>query len=349
MGGVQGQPQLAGPGRKCGRRSRAWRRAASGPSRRCAAPAPLRSGRTRSPSPCRRRRLPTTMSQFLVSSLRRASCSRFSVSAAKPISSRSPFFRPSSARMSGVGSSSSEIRAAVFLTFCVGTLARWKSATAAALITMPAASRCSNTASRISAAVRTGTTSTPRGRSRCTGPETRMTRAPRGRGGFGQRVAHLAAGAVGDVAHRVERLLRGPGGDQHGLAFQVAAPAGSSAPRRAAMSSRLGQPARATMPQARYPSSGSTMRWPRCAQHLQVRLRGRVLPHVGVHGRRQHHRAGEGQIESGEEIVGQAVRELGQQVGGGGRDHQQLVLLGHADVLDGARQSGVRAGRRTSR
>ena len=42
---------------------------------------------------------------------------RFCVSAAKPISRRSPFFRPSSARISGVGSSSSEIRAAVFLTF----------------------------------------------------------------------------------------------------------------------------------------------------------------------------------------------------------------------------------------
>src|ERR1019366_3830807 len=95
------------------------------------------------------------------------------------------------------------MRAAVFLTFCSGTLLKWKSATAAALTTMPAGARFSNTFSRISAAVRTGISSTPGG------------------GGFGQRIAHLAAGTVGDVAHRVEGLLGGAGGDQHGLAFQV--------------------------------------------------------------------------------------------------------------------------------
>ncbi len=47
-------------------------------------------------------------------------------------------------------------------------------------------------------------------------------RAARGRC-LRQRVAHLAAGAVRDVADRVDRLLRGAGGDQHGFAFQVAA------------------------------------------------------------------------------------------------------------------------------
>ena len=39
-----------------------------------------------------------------------------------------------------------------------------------------------------------------------------------------------------------------------------------------------------------------------------------------------------------EEIVGEAVGELGQQVRGGRRHHQHFVLLRDADVLDRTRQ-----------
>src|SRR5581483_7018917 len=56
-------------------------------------------------------RLPTTISQFFDSILRRDSCCKFCVSAAKPTNRRSPFLRPNSARISGVGSSSTEMRA----------------------------------------------------------------------------------------------------------------------------------------------------------------------------------------------------------------------------------------------
>ena len=70
------------------------------------------------------------------------------------------------------------------------------------------------------AAVRTGIISTRAGGASETGPETRITRRRVSRS-LSQRVAHLSAGAVGDVAHRVERFLRGPGRDQNGLAFQV--------------------------------------------------------------------------------------------------------------------------------
>ena len=42
------------------------------------------------------------------------------------------------------------------------------------------------------------------------------------RRGFGQRIAHFAARAIGDIAHRVERLLRRSGCDQHHFIFQVA-------------------------------------------------------------------------------------------------------------------------------
>ncbi len=159
-------------------------------------------------------------------------------------------------------------------------------------------------------------------------------RAARG-GGFGQRVAHLAAGTVGDVAHRVERLLGGAGGDQHGFAFQVAAPA------RFALDGlgdglRIGQAARAGHAAGQVAALRLHDAVAAPAQRFQVGLRGGVLPHVDVHGGRHHHRAGEGQVERGEEIVRQAVGQLGDQVGRGRRDHQQLVLLGHGDVLDGA-------------
>ena len=75
------------------------------------------------------------------------------------------------------------------------------------------------------------------------------------------------------------------------------------------------------------------------AQHCQIFLRGRMLPHIVVHRGRQHHAAGERQVHGGEEIVRQAVRQARQQIGGGRRDHQDFVVLRDRDVLDGARKS----------
>ena len=66
-----------------------------------------------------------------------------------------------------------------------------------------------------------------------------------------------------------------------------------------------------------------------------------MLPHVGVHGRREHDRAGERQIKSGQEIVRQTVREACDQIGGGGRDHENVVILGDADVFHGAAENAL--------
>ena len=57
-------------------------------------------------------------------------------------------------------------------------------------------------------------------------------------------------------------------------------------------------------------------------------------------------RPGERQIDGGQEIVGQAVRETRQQIGGGRRDHQQVVVLRDGDVLDGARKRVLRSCRK---
>ena len=88
------------------------------------------------------------------------------------------------------------------------------------------------------------------------------------------------------------------------------------------------------VPQARKPSSGSTIDMPAPPQHFDVGARRFVLPHVVIHGGREHHRPAKRQIEGGEKIVRQAVREFRQHVGRGGRDEQQIMLLRDADMLD---------------
>ena len=72
------------------------------------------------------------------------------------------------------------------------------------------------------------------------------------------------------------------------------------------------------------------------AKNSQIRLRSGVIPHIRVHRRRQHNASGEGQIRGGKKIVGQSVGKFRQQVRSGRGDHQNVVFLGHANVLDRA-------------
>ena len=59
-------------------------------------------------------------------------------------------------------------------------------------------------------------------------------------------------------------------------------------------------------------------------QEPHVRLRRRVLPHADVHRRGDEHGAADGERRLGEDVVGQAVRELRQRVRGERRDHEQV-------------------------
>ncbi len=219
------------------------------------------------------------------------------------------------------------MRAAVFLTFWSGTLLRWKSATAAALMTMPAEVQVLHHLRRaFRRAVRTWMTSTPRGGGRWTGPETRIDAGAAGGGGFGQRVAHLAAGAIGDVADRVERFLGGAGGDQHGLAFEIAALVGGAFDG-GGDGFGIGQASGAGHAAGQIAAVGFDDDVAALDEGFQVGLGGGVLPHVDVHGGGEHDGAGEGEIEGGEKIVGQAVGEFRHQVRGGGRDDEDFVFL----------------------
>ena len=68
-------------------------------------------------------------------------------------------------------------------------------------------------------------------------------------------------------------------------------------------------------------------------QDIQVVLGHRVLVHLGVHGRHHNFGAVAGQHGGGQHIVRQAVGQLGDDVGGGRRDHHQVRLVGHGDML----------------
>ena len=67
-------------------------------------------------------------------------------------------------------------------------------------------------------------------------------------------------------------------------------------------------------------------------QDGRILLRGRVFPHVDVHGRTDEHRGLAGQIEGAEHVRGEAVGEVGHGVGRGGGHEQKVRPLGQLDV-----------------
>ena len=97
---------------------------------------------------------------------------------------------------------------------------------------------------------------------------------------------------------------------------------------------RLGQPALAGVGTGQPALGGLDDQAAALAQGRDVRLGGGVLPHLGVHRGREHDRAPGGEQGVGEQVVGQAVRGLGQQVGGRRRDHDQVGRLADPDVRD---------------
>ena len=73
---------------------------------------------------------------------------------------------------------------------------------------------------------------------------------------------------------------------------------------------------------------------PAAAKDGDIRLDRRVVPHPAVHRGRHDHRTACGEQERREEVVGDAVRRLRQNVGGGGRHHDGRRTLRERYVLD---------------
>ena len=71
------------------------------------------------------------------------------------------------------------------------------------------------------------------------------------------------------------------------------------------------------------------------AQRDHVGLRRRRLPHAIVHSRRDHNGSRRGEQRGGNEVVGDAVGHLGDDVGRCGRHDHQVGLLSERNVMDG--------------
>jgi len=151
--------------------------------------------------------------------------------------------------------------------------------------------------------------------------------------GLGQGVALLAGGAVGQVAHRVQGLLRPAGGDDHAPATQ-AAPAAKHAPDVADQRRGFRQPPPADHPRSKAPFLRLHHQDAPRAQGGQVVLRGGVLVHGAVHRRGDDDRAAGGQRRNREQVIGQPGGQPGQGVGGRRGDDQQVGVFAQADVGD---------------
>src|SRR5690606_8459299 len=57
-------------------------------------------------------------------------------------------------------------------------------------------------------------------------------------------------------------------------------------------------------------------------------------PHVRVHRGRQQYGRTRGEVQRGQEVVGNTAGELADDVGGGGRNHEQVHARRQCDVLD---------------
>ena len=135
------------------------------------------------------------------------------------------------------------------------------------------------------------------------------------------------------IAHRIERLARAAGGDEHNFAGQIVA-AAQGVEHGVGDGIRLGHAACAHHAAGQIAGAGLDDAHAALAQDFKIGLRGRVIPHVHVHCGSDEDRRVRGQIHGGEEIVGDAVSEFGQDVGGGRRDDQRVGPLRFADVLD---------------
>ena len=156
------------------------------------------------------------------------------------------------------------------------------------------------------------------------------------RQGGGDGVTLLAAGAIGQAAHRVDRLECRPGGDDR-LPARQRPPGGA---RRQADDGvengrRLGHPARPEFATGHLavvrPHDRDAVETVESLQPLDIGLDRRMQPHPYIHGRGQQHPLVRGDQGGGGQIVGQTVRRLGDQARRRrGHDHQ----IGPARQLD---------------
>ncbi|MNX80670.1 hypothetical protein D3C86_1123350 [compost metagenome] len=151
--------------------------------------------------------------------------------------------------------------------------------------------------------------------------------------GFGQGKAHFPGAVVGDVAHRVDVFLGRAGGDQHVFAGQCLT--------LEAVGGALGQfKGFEHAPQADVAAGlaagGRAEDLDVAAfEGLQVGLGRRIAPHRLVHCRCNGDHCVGGQHQRGQQIIGNALGQAGDQVCGAGSDQHQIGPFGQFDVAHG--------------
>ena len=167
---------------------------------------------------------------------------------------------------------------------------------------------------------------------------------------FRERIAHLAGGAIREKAHGIEIFTGGAGGDDDGLAFEIAAKSQHLADL---FDDGIGggEAARARHSAGEIAFVGVHDVDAARAKLLQILLRGGMLPHVDVHRRSNDDRSFRGEIQCRKEIARDALREVGEDIGSSRRNEQEVYALRDRDVLDGAFDVGglPRRQRRTFR
>ena len=164
-------------------------------------------------------------------------------------------------------------------------------------------------------------------------------------GGFGDGEAHLAAGAVADVADGVDRFASAAGRDDDVAGAQGAAAAADGPAHGARQFERLQQTAQ-TASAAGQPSLRRTGDQDVAGlEQLQIGLDGGLGVHDAVHGGGDDERSfgGEGGEDDG--VVADAVGELGDGGGAGGGDDHGVGASAHGDVLFGRRGGIPEVGR----
>ncbi len=156
-----------------------------------------------------------------------------------------------------------------------------------------------------------------------------MTLAPRAGGLGGDGIALLAAAAVGDHSHRVDRFAGAPGGNHDANTGEVPGGRGGRQDRvdRGDDALRGGQ-----TPGTHVAAGESPLLWvddvdTSGAKGGDVGHHGRVLPHLGVHRRAHHDRGPGGEQGVGEQVGGKAGRVSADQPGRGRGDDDEVGRL----------------------
>ena len=221
-----------------------------------------------------------------------------------------------------------------FLILPPDSAAARQSATAAA-ITATSAGSAASTASSICRAVSTWTVVTPGGSGIVTGPGDQGHPRPGGCRRLGDGVALAAGGAVGEVAHRVDRLMGRAGGHQHMAAGKDRFHRRQDPFGRGDDLQRFGHAPRPGLSGFGHLAGSRADEMDAVAlQRLDVPLCGGMRPHGRVHRRRQQHRNARGKQHGTGKVVRLAARHLRHQVCGRRRHHDQPRLARQADMAD---------------